>query len=188
VRTCGSVFTDFLSRIIFSRQRGRPHRQDGNFLKIKLNKQISGHMPQMGYDTKTNRLTDCQSQCDFDLYIIRFYLYMPKWFYFGVMKYIVRRQRTLSFSLSLSLYIYTIYIHIHTYIRVHTQLEELSRCRDESRAERSGFDCRQRQHFSFLRDVQIGSGIHPASCPVGTGGNFLGVKAAGTWCWSLTYM
>jgi hypothetical protein len=24
-------------------------------------------MPQMGYDTKTDRLTDCQSQCDFDL-------------------------------------------------------------------------------------------------------------------------
>jgi retron-type reverse transcriptase len=23
-------------------------------------------MPQMGYDTKTDRLTDCQSQCDFD--------------------------------------------------------------------------------------------------------------------------
>jgi hypothetical protein len=24
-------------------------------------------MPQMGYDTKTDKLTDCQSQCDFDL-------------------------------------------------------------------------------------------------------------------------
>jgi hypothetical protein len=24
-------------------------------------------MPQMGYDTKTDRLTDCQSQCDFDM-------------------------------------------------------------------------------------------------------------------------
>jgi hypothetical protein len=24
-------------------------------------------MSQMGYDTKTDRLTDCQSQCDFDL-------------------------------------------------------------------------------------------------------------------------
>jgi hypothetical protein len=23
-------------------------------------------MPQMGHDTKTDRLTDCQSQCDFD--------------------------------------------------------------------------------------------------------------------------
>jgi hypothetical protein len=23
-------------------------------------------MPQMGYDTKTDRLTDCQSQCDSD--------------------------------------------------------------------------------------------------------------------------
>jgi hypothetical protein len=33
---------------------------------MKHNKQISGHMPQMGYDTKTDRLTDYQSQCDFD--------------------------------------------------------------------------------------------------------------------------
>jgi hypothetical protein len=31
-----------------------------------IDKQISGHMAQMGYDTKTDRLTDCQSQCDFD--------------------------------------------------------------------------------------------------------------------------
>jgi hypothetical protein len=49
-----------------SRQTGRPHRQNCNFLKIKINKQIAGHMPQMRYDTKTDRLTDCQSQCDFD--------------------------------------------------------------------------------------------------------------------------
>jgi hypothetical protein len=32
----------------------------------KLKYQIAGHMPQKGYDTKTDRLTDCQSQCDFD--------------------------------------------------------------------------------------------------------------------------
>jgi hypothetical protein len=50
-----------------SRQRARPHRQDCNLLKLKINKQIAGHMPQMRYDTKTtDRLTDCQSQCDFD--------------------------------------------------------------------------------------------------------------------------
>jgi hypothetical protein len=35
-------------------------------IKIKPNKQIPGHMPQMGYDTKTDWLTDCQSQYDFD--------------------------------------------------------------------------------------------------------------------------
>jgi hypothetical protein len=28
-------------------------------------------MPQMVYDTKTDRLTDCQSQCDFDLAYVR---------------------------------------------------------------------------------------------------------------------
>jgi hypothetical protein len=27
-------------------------------------------MPQMGHDTKTDRLTDCQSQCDFDLNLV----------------------------------------------------------------------------------------------------------------------
>jgi hypothetical protein len=28
--------------------------------------ETSGHEPQMGLDTKTDRLTDRQSQCDFD--------------------------------------------------------------------------------------------------------------------------
>jgi hypothetical protein len=28
--------------------------------------EISGHEPQVGLDTKTDRLTDRQSQCDFD--------------------------------------------------------------------------------------------------------------------------
>jgi hypothetical protein len=50
-----------------SRQRWRAHKQECNFLKIKINKQIFGHMPQMEHGTKTDRLTDCQSQCDFDL-------------------------------------------------------------------------------------------------------------------------
>jgi hypothetical protein len=27
-------------------------------------------MPQMGYDTKTDRLADCQSQCDFDFDLV----------------------------------------------------------------------------------------------------------------------
>jgi hypothetical protein len=29
-------------------------------------------MPQMGHDTKTDRLTDCQSQCDFDFWLAEF--------------------------------------------------------------------------------------------------------------------
>jgi len=31
-----------------------------------------------------------------------------------------------------------------------------------------------------------GSGAHPASYPMGTGGSFLGGKAAGSWSWPLT--
>jgi hypothetical protein len=45
-------------------REGAPYRQDSNF---QQNKQISGHKPpQMGLDTKTDRLTDRQSQCDSD--------------------------------------------------------------------------------------------------------------------------
>jgi hypothetical protein len=36
-----------------------------------------------------------------------------------------------------------------------------------------------RQNFSLLHVVQTGSGDHPASYPMGTGGSFLGAKAAG---------
>jgi hypothetical protein len=35
------------------------------------------------------------------------------------------------------------------------------------------------QEFSFLHVVQAGSGAHPASYPMGTGGSFLAGKAAG---------
>jgi hypothetical protein len=28
--------------------------------------QFTGHEPQIGLDTKTDRLNECQSQCDFD--------------------------------------------------------------------------------------------------------------------------
>jgi hypothetical protein len=38
---------------------------------------------------------------------------------------------------------------------------------------RSGFNPRQRQEdFSSNLSVQTGSGAHPASCPIGTGGPF----------------
>jgi hypothetical protein len=43
--------------------------------------------------------------------------------------------------------------------------------------ERSRFDIRQRQKdFSSNLCVQTGSGAHPASCTMGTGGPFPGVK------------
>jgi hypothetical protein len=35
------------------------------------------------------------------------------------------------------------------------------------------------QEFSFLHVVQTGSGIHPTSYPMGTGGSFPGVKRPG---------
>jgi hypothetical protein len=42
----------------------------------------------------------------------------------------------------------------------------------------SGFDARQRQEdFSSSLYVQTGSGAHPASCTMGTGGPFPGGKA-----------
>jgi hypothetical protein len=36
------------------------------------------------------------------------------------------------------------------------------------------------QKFSLLHAVQTGSGAHPASYPMGTGGSFSGAKTAGT--------
>jgi len=36
--------------------------------------------------------------------------------------------------------------------------------------------------------VQTGSGAHPASYPMGTGGSFSEGKAAGTWSWPLTFI
>jgi hypothetical protein len=41
-------------------------------------------------------------------------------------------------------------------------------------------------NFSLHHRVQNGSGAHPASYPMGTGGSFLGDKAAGAWSWPLT--
>jgi hypothetical protein len=40
--------------------------------------------------------------------------------------------------------------------------------------------------FSLHHRIQNGSGAHPASCPMGTRGCFLGGKAAEAWSWSLT--
>jgi hypothetical protein len=47
---------------VFSSERA-PHKNK----TVTVNEQeISGHEPQMGLDTKTYRLTDLQSRCDFD--------------------------------------------------------------------------------------------------------------------------
>jgi hypothetical protein len=40
--------------------------------------------------------------------------------------------------------------------------------------------------FSLLPVLQTGSGVHPTSYPMGTGGSFPGGKAAGAWNWPLT--
>jgi hypothetical protein len=42
------------------------------------------------------------------------------------------------------------------------------------------------QKFSLLHVVQTGSGVHPISYPIGTGGSFPGGKAVGPWSWPLT--
>jgi len=41
-------------------------------------------------------------------------------------------------------------------------------------------------NFSLHHRFQNGSGIHPASYPMGTGSSFPGGKAAGVWSWPLT--
>jgi hypothetical protein len=41
-------------------------------------------------------------------------------------------------------------------------------------------------NFSLHHRVQIGSGAHPASYPMGTRGSFPGSKAAVAWSWPLT--
>jgi hypothetical protein len=50
----------------------------------------------------------------------------------------------------------------------------------------SEFKSRCGQEFSLLHVVQTGSGVHPSSYPIGTGGSFSGSKATGVWSWPLT--
>jgi hypothetical protein len=50
-----------LTVTLINDREGTPHEQDSNCQKL-----ISDHEPQMGLDTKTDSLTDHQSQCDFD--------------------------------------------------------------------------------------------------------------------------
>jgi hypothetical protein len=42
------------------------------------------------------------------------------------------------------------------------------------------------QELSLLHSVQIGSGAHPGTHTMGTGGYFPGDKAAGAWSWRFT--
>jgi hypothetical protein len=50
----------------------------------------------------------------------------------------------------------------------------------------SEFESRWWQEFSLIHVVRAGSGTHPASYPMGTGGSFPVGKAAGSWSWPLT--
>jgi hypothetical protein len=49
-----------------------------------------------------------------------------------------------------------------------------------STTERSEFESWYVQKLSLIHVVQAGSGAHPASFPMGTGGSYTGDKAAGT--------
>jgi len=63
-----------------------------------------------------------------------------------------------------------------------------SRYSDWLRAERSddwGSNPSGGWEFFLRHRIQIGSGVHPASCPMGTGGTFREGKAAGMWSWPL---
>jgi hypothetical protein len=53
------------------------------------------------------------------------------------------------------------------------------------RASGYGLDDRYGQECSLLH-VQTGYGVHPVSCPMGTGGSFPMGKAVGAWSWPLT--
>jgi hypothetical protein len=46
--------------------------------------------------------------------------------------------------------------------------------------ERSEFECQWGQEFSLLHVVQTGSGVHPTSYTMGTGGSFPGAKRPGS--------
>jgi hypothetical protein len=47
---------------------------------------------------------------------------------------------------------------------------------DWLRAGQPGLDSRQGQDVSLIHNLQTGSGAHPASYPVSTGGSFSGAK------------
>jgi hypothetical protein len=50
----------------------------------------------------------------------------------------------------------------------------------------SEFESLWGQVFSLLHVVQTGSEVHPTSYPMGIGGSFPEIKAAGVWSWPFT--
>jgi hypothetical protein len=50
-----------------------------------------------------------------------------------------------------------------------------------------GFDSQQQQDFSTFDSFQTSSGVHPASCPIGTGGSSWEGKASGTRSWQFSF-
>jgi hypothetical protein len=68
--------------------------------------------------------------------------------------------------------VFEVQIMIHIYIPY--------RYIDGLRAGLPGFDTRQWLDFSLFHSVHAGSGAHPVSFLMGTGGSLLGGKAAGT--------
>jgi hypothetical protein len=76
----------------------------------------------------------------------------------------------------------------YTYGKVCVSTYTTSRHSDGLRAGRPGFDSWQGQDFSFLNSVYTGSEVHPTYYAIGTWGDFLGCKAAGTLSWPLTFI
>jgi hypothetical protein len=72
----------------------------------------------------------------------------------------------------------------------------ISKCRDSSVGIAMGYGLEVRgsrvrfpveaENFSLRHRVQNGSGAHPPSYPISTGGSFPGGKAAVAWSWPLT--
>jgi hypothetical protein len=93
----------------------------------------------------------------------------PKTMYWGPnVTFLDLQQRAAFKTFKLSQYL-CLYIHIYIYIWL--------------RVGRSGDRIPVR--VWFFTHVQTGSGVHPASCTMGTG-SFRGGKTAGAWCWPPT--
>jgi hypothetical protein len=71
---------------------------------------------------------------------------------------------------------FPVYLFLNCEIFVYFEPGQLSQCTVWLRTGRPGFDP---EDFSSNLCVQTGSGAHPASYTVGTGGSFPGGKAAG---------
>jgi hypothetical protein len=79
---------------------------------------------------------------------------------------------------------YIIFMNVYVLLNaiIHLSFQEsgwLSWYNDGLRAGRPEFESRQGQDFSPVHSVQTGPGAHPASYPMGTGGDLPGGNAAG---------